>query len=196
MGYHINVEYVETDIKHLTGLNYADTIHKVDSSKKEHLRKIFGNFMLVDNVASTDMEEEVTVKSEESFEREPIASKIIKQFHNIVQNSFVAELIKKFPKDEIKVEYHNRIDIMRRNEKKIWYYEVKPYENILKCMREATGQLLEYVLTFGDEGKELHLVVVGRGEKNEQLESFFIDNISLPISDEQHIPERLKNLTE
>ncbi|HPI53505.1 MAG TPA: hypothetical protein PLU10_02365 [Chitinophagaceae bacterium] len=196
LGHQINVEFIETDIKRSTGLNYAASIHKVDSTKKDHLKKIFGNFMLVDNVASNDMEEEVNVKSEESFERGPIASKIIKQFHNIVQNSFVAELNKKFPKDEIKVEYHNRIDIMRRNEKKIWYYEVKPYENILKCMREATGQLLEYVLTFGDEGKELHLVVVGRGEKNELLESFFIDNISLPISYEQHIPERLKNLTE
>ncbi len=193
LGHHVNIEFVELGINRKTGLNYAGTVHKIDPDKPDHLIKIFGPFLHVDNIAlgEDNVEEDETSrpKSEETYERGPIATRMVRQLHNIIQNSLYATLKKKHPKDKITMEYNGRVDIMRESSTEQWLYEIKPFENVMYCLRNAIGQLIEYSFRFSTPTKKTYLVIVGPGELTGEAVSYFNhyeEYINLPISYMQH----------
>ncbi|MBS1668721.1 MAG: hypothetical protein JST58_15195 [Bacteroidetes bacterium] len=197
LGHHINVEYVELGINRKTNLNYAGTLHHVSSDKPDHLKQIFGPFLQVDNIAlgeddgaSSFGDDSPKYKIEESYQRGEIASKMVRQLHNIIQNSFFKELNRKFPRQTVMMEYEGRVDIVRENENERWFYEVKPFENVSACLREATGQLIEYAYRFQHPNKLTNLVIIGPGELSREAKGFldyYIDTIKIPLSYQQHI---------
>jgi hypothetical protein len=202
LGHHVHVEFVELDVNRPTDLNYAGTIHKVDPERVEHLKIIFGPFLQVDNLAIGDENEDESivsenkdrVKSEESYVRGAIAARMVRQLHNIIQNDLFASLKKKYPNQDIKLEYENRVDIVRETADERWFYEIKPFENVVSCLRLASGQLIEYAFRFPEFGKKTHLVVVGPGVLTREADlflDFFRESINLPLDYMQHtVPPR------
>lgn len=201
LGHHIHVEFVELGICRRTGLNYAGTIHHISPDKTDHLAQIFGPFMQVDNIALGDETEDLSatsddrlLKSEEDYERGAIASKMVRQLHNMIQNSFYRYLLATYPHQKIIYEFENRVDIIRESETERWFYEVKPFENIVSCLRQATGQLIEYAYRFQNSEKTTNLVIVGPGTLNGEGVAFFnyfVEMIGLPLSYEQHLAREL-----
>jgi hypothetical protein len=53
-----------------------------------------------------------------------------------------------------------------------WLYEVKPFENVIACLREATSQLLEYSYRFA-RSKPTNLVIVGPRHLKGEAADFF-----------------------
>ncbi len=196
LGHHINVEFVEIDINRKTNLNYAGTIHHVSSDKPDHLKEIFGPFLQVDDIAlgnETDEDQDEInskVKSEETYYRGEIAARMVRQLHNIIQNSFYKELRKRFPKQSIIMEYEGRVDIVRESDNERWFYEIKPFENVASCLRQASGQLIEYAYRFQSSNKKTNLVVVGPGELSSEATGFldhYIECLNLPLAYQQHV---------
>lgn len=193
LGHHINVEFVEVGVERQTTLNYAGTIHKIDPNKHEHLLKIFGPFLHVDSVAVSDEEEDSALhqKSEESYVRGPIAERIVRQLHNIIQNSLYLDLKKNFPLQQVTMEYEGRVDILRESDTERWLYEIKPFENVLQCLRNAIGQLIEYSFRFPATDKKTTLVIVGPAELEGDAVaalSHFEESINIPIEYYRHAP--------
>ena len=119
-----------------------------------------------------------------------VAAKMIRQLHNILQNSFYKALKEKYPLHDVKMEYENRVDILRDSGNERWFYEIKPFENIIACLRQATGQLIEYAYRFQDPDKKINLVIVGPGALNVEARSFldhFTEVVNLPLKYEQHV---------
>jgi hypothetical protein len=198
LGHHINVEFVELDINRKTNLNYAGTIHHVSSNKPDHLKQIFGPFLQVDDIALGDENDDSYLagsynhkyKSEESYQRGEIAWRMVRQLHNIIQNSFYKKLEKEYPRHSLRIEYEGRVDIVRETDTERWFYEIKPFENIISCLREATGQLIEYSFRFQNTDKKTNLVIVGPGELTGEAIGFldhFKESINLPLSYQQHV---------
>ena len=168
LGHHINVEFLETDLVRKTNRNYAGSIHHVDSNRSDHLEDIFGPYLQMDNPLFDDAEIEDDVhspKSELPYIRGPIAAKMVNRLHNIIQNSFYHYLRQTYPDDSITSEYGGQVDILRENESEMWFYEIKPIENVGSCLREAIGQLIDYSFKYRDHRK-VKLVAVGMGDIN------------------------------
>jgi len=204
LGHHINVEFVETGISRQLGFNYAGTIHQISPDKVDHLEQIFGPFLQVDNIAlgseslDEDQLDEQKWKNEDSYERGPIAAKMIRQLHNIIQNHFCKMLKRQYPLHEVKIEYENRVDILRDSGDERWLYEIKPFENVIACLRQATGQLIEYAYRFQDPDKKINLVIVGPGALSVEARNFldhFAEVVKLPLSYEQHVVPNRQNKT-
>ncbi len=169
LGHHINVEFLETDIARQTTLTYAGTIHKVDPNKSTHLREIFGPYLQMDNPLFDDADIEDGVhspKSELPYLRGPVAAKMVNQLHNIIQNHFYDYLLQTYPNEDITVEYGGQVDVLRENDNEMWFYEIKPIENVGSCLREAIGQLLDYAYKYRKQNKKIILVAVGMGDKD------------------------------
>ncbi len=200
LGHHINVEFIEWNTTRKTGLNYAGTIHRIQPEKREHLNQIFGPLLNIDNVAVPseseilDYDDELPQKSESDYLRGPIAAKMIRQLHSILQNSLIKQLRVQYPNDKIHMEYERRVDILRENHSERWLYEIKPYESVMKCLREATGQLLEYLYLFSDGKRKTHLVVVGTGSEDAEavnMISHYQELIKTSLTYQQHtLPEK------
>jgi hypothetical protein len=122
--------------------------------------------------------------------RGPVAAGMVKQLHNIIQNSFYRELKIKYSKDVITLEYKKRIDIVRETADTLYFYEIKPFENVPACLRQAIGQLIEYAHLFSDTSKQIKLIIVGPGEARGDASVYlqhYQDIVRIPLSYEQHI---------
>ncbi len=67
--------------------------------------------------------------------------------HNQIQNKVYKLLVEKYPDDEIGTEIPTNsgsIDIVRKNSKQYFFYEIKTSNNIKTNIRQALSQLLEY----------------------------------------------------
>lgn len=51
------------------------------------------------------------------------------------------------------------IDILRKIDDKVHIYELKPYENVKSIIREALGQILEYVY-FNDWEQSIEKIII------------------------------------
>lgn len=196
LGHHVNVEFVEVGIDRSLAYNYAATIHKISPDKHDHLKAVFGPFLQVDNIAFAETDDvepipsEQNLKSEESYARGAVSSRIVRQLHNIIQNSFFSHLKEKYPKQTIVMEFDGRVDILRDSGDSLWFYEIKPFENVVACLREATGQLIEYAFRYNKLQKGLILVIVGPSELKGDAKAFynhFATQINLPLYYEQHV---------
>lgn len=183
LGHHINVEFLDAGFSKPIGLTYAETIHEL-TKKKDGTKfdKVFGWYSDIQKETITlnefDDDEEFNEeyledtgfayndKSEESFNRNAIASVKVNQIHNIIQNRFIRYLSEKYPNDCVKGE-KNRIDARRETDIKVHIYEIKPYENVFSCIRDGIGQLLDYSHHYNTK-KEIKIYIVGPNEPNKK----------------------------
>lgn len=190
LGHHINVEFLDAGFYKELGLTYGETIHELTKKKDgEKFDKVFGWYSGVQSETieleefdEEEFEEEYfedtgfayNEKSEESFNRNAIASVKVNQVHNIIQNRFIRYLKEKYPNDVVKGE-KNRIDAKRETETEVHIYEIKPYENVFSFIRDGIGQLLDYS-HHCNIGKEIMIYIVGPNEPN-QKDLKFIDAV-------------------
>lgn len=183
LGHHINVEFLDAGFYKELGLTYGETIHEL-TKKKDGTKfdKVFGwysgvedNFIELEECnEDEDFENEYTEetgfayneKSEESFNRNAIASVKVNQIHNIIQNRFIRYLTEKYPHDSVKGE-KNRIDAKRESFNEVHIYEIKPYENVFSCIRDGIGQLLDYSHQYNTK-KNIKIYIVGPNEPNKK----------------------------
>lgn len=163
LGQIVHVEFIESDLKINTGLNYAQTIHHIIPGEKEgHFEKIFGSYstLEIDDDDISVEKDRINEKQIEPQYRAVSYTKFVSQTHNKIQNAFAKKLKQQFPYDVVRIE-SNRIDIKRENEKELFYYEVKPYNSAFICIREGIGQLLDYYYSNTSKSKKIHLRIVG-----------------------------------
>lgn len=177
LGHVIHVEFLETGFSKFLGLNYADSIHKIAESG-DHFKVIFGKYSVEgdeellneDDIPVEDEEESIFDKNETEHVRKGSSDIIVKQLHNKIQNRFVKFLKGSYP-GLLSVEYKKRVDVRREEGDTIWLYEVKPYEDAYRCVRESIGQLLDYSYRF-PTSKEVRIVTVGPNKADDQAVEF------------------------
>ncbi len=179
LGQCINVNFLEFGLQIQTELNYARTIHRIDSIKKpEHFTAIFGTYSLIDlpiETQSTSNDNEGgndKDKKTESYERKGVEPTTVNLVHNKIQNAFKEFLKILYPKETIIVEFNKRVDILRSNDSELYFYEVKPYNSVQECIRAGIGQLLQYHFLFENKNKQTFLRIVGMKEPTQDDERF------------------------
>jgi len=200
LGHLIHVDFLESGLNIKTGLNYASTIHRIIPGEKEgHFEKIFGSYAITDLIEEFEDEEEymepqpdldedddeddIRDKNEGSFTRSMKESQVVQQVHNTIQNKFARYLKAQFPADRVKTE-RSRIDIWRRSDDGFFIYEVKPYQTVYACIREALEQLTDYAFSKASK-KPTHLIVVGTANpqvKDLKYIEFLRSNLGLPFT--------------
>lgn len=177
LGHIIHVEFLETGFSKFLGLNYADSIHKIAESG-DHFSIIFGKYGLegdedllnVDDVPIEEEADSIFDKNESEHIRKGSSDIIVKQLHNKIQNQFVKFLRDNYP-GRLSVEYLKRVDVIREDQDTLWMYEVKPYEDSYRCVRESIGQLLDYAFRFSTD-KETKIVTVGPNKPDDETLEF------------------------
>lgn len=177
LGHIVHVEFLETGFSKFLGLNYADSIHKISESG-DHFSLIFGKYSLegdedllnVDDVPIEEEDDSIFDKNESEHVRKGSSDIIVKQLHNKIQNQFVKFLRDNYP-GRLSVEYHKRVDVMREDQDVLWMYEVKPYEDAYRCVRESIGQLLDYAFRLSTD-KETKIVTVGPNKADHETLKF------------------------
>lgn len=84
-------------------------------------------------------------------------------FHNEVQTKIFELLKKQYGKDNVGTEnelgYQTKVDIVVRNKKEFTFYEIKTTSTAKSAIREALGQILEYVY-WPDKTHACKLIIV------------------------------------
>jgi len=169
LGHLIHVKFLETGLHNDTGYTLMHTFHEVIPSNP-YFKKIFGTWSdielnyekIFDGEYEEDInEEDIIDKNTSTYTRKTPGEQIVTQIHNIIQNRLHHILKSKFPKDKIKKEFQRMIDLRRENEKEIFYYEVKPFNESYNCISASIKQLLEYSYLF-PTNKKLNLVIAGK----------------------------------
>lgn len=97
--------------------------------------------------------------------------------HNRMQDTLERGLSADYGDRAVQAEYFTgyggRVDLVVEQTNQKWFYEIKPFDEPRKCLREAIGQLLEYAYWSSPEEPD-RLVVVGKSE----LEQDGIDYLS------------------
>lgn len=174
LGHTIEVEYIEANISILFPYGYGGTIHKLNDNTR--IKKIFGNYANY----NTQIAKSKIIKDKDITPSVVSSRKgyMIQKIHNLIQNKFKQNLIDSFGIDAVKVE-ENYIDILVELPDKIILYEIKSYQSVIYCIREALGQLLYYGWSYQERSeKSLEYVVVGPNAASNEEKKFigFITN--------------------
>ncbi|RYG22030.1 MAG: hypothetical protein EOO07_01020 [Chitinophagaceae bacterium] len=202
LGHMINVEFLDAGFVRKTHQNYAKTIHKLDFQldPSSAFQKIFGWYAnLSTNTITTtsgelpnsedsedndhDLNGDYRDKNETPFWRTPVASVIVNQVHNRLQNKFVRYLQSVYPTDNSTGE-KKYIDVVRFNEAALYLYEIKPDNNAKTCIRLGLGQLLDYAHRR-ETTKNKHLFIVGPNDPDGEALQFIAqlrDWLTIPFS--------------
>jgi hypothetical protein len=83
--------------------------------------------------------------------------------HKLIQKKLYAIMAKKYGKSNVSTENPSgvgtNIDLVVRQRKSYWFYEIKVAQSPRACLRQAIGQLLEYAFWFGSKNASRLLVV-------------------------------------
>lgn len=103
----------------------------------------------------------------ERFFRSSSCEKVIEIKHTDIQEKIIQKLKKQYGQDAVFQEViigNNRLDVlvMINVNNKIVYdiYEVKPYRSFYACVREATGQLMEYKYKAQENGLIIRKLII------------------------------------
>ena len=103
----------------------------------------------------------------ERFFRSSSCEKVIEIKHTDIQEKIIQKLKKQYGQDAVFQEViigSNRLDVlvMINVNNKIVYdiYEVKPYRTFYACVREATGQLMEYKYKAQEKGLIIRKLII------------------------------------
>jgi hypothetical protein len=110
--------------------------------------------------------------------------------HNELQQVLYEELVKVYGRDNVGTEQSNtgvRVDVVLRQGREYWYYEIKNASSARACIREALAQLLEYAYWPGAQ-EATRLIIVGEPEFDPEARAY-IDRLrnrfALPIGYQQ-----------
>lgn len=109
----------------------------------------------------------VLSKSEKEEIRTYLAKTVkVKKKHNKIQNKLLTDLKGKFPQAYIIME-EDYIDLKVETKNEILLFEVKPYFSVIRCVKEALGQLIGYYFNIKNEdNKKVKLIIYGPKKPN------------------------------
>ena len=113
----------------------------------------------------------------------------IEHLHVKIQNKLFEDLKKEYGEDNVGTE-DNRVDVvLKQGENNYWFYEIKKYESVSYCIREAAGQLLAYKFEAECANWNVEkIIVVGPCEasaEDEEYIEYLRETYKMPISYEQ-----------
>jgi len=174
----INAQFVESGKEYKFRLGYGATIHRL--SNPRHIRHIFAPVLNNHKIKLTSpsgkkhwQRRAVLLTGVENQVREVRAQKIqIRQLHHRLRNRLYKTLVKQHGGENVFLE-RDFVDITVQGPNgTVILYEIKPYKNVLRCVREALGQIALYAwLDSAAEGPQ-HLVVVGPSNPNKDEKEF------------------------
>jgi hypothetical protein len=165
----IHADYVESGIEHTFHLGYARTIHRL--TKPKHIRQIFApvfgkkppklEVAIPAQRALWHRRAALLTTVEKQTRRTKAGEIRVGQLHHRIRNKLCRHLIRQHGKENVRME-QDFVDIQVSKEKTLVFYEIKPYRNVLQCVREALGQVLLYAWHKTTiQHQELKLIVVG-----------------------------------
>lgn len=171
LGHQIFVDFIEKNINKEIEFGYGLTIHKLRNSS--HIQKIFGAYYEPD--MDSEYSRGVRAKNINSHIRTiKTFNLIVDAAHNRLQQELYDRLVGIYGEDRVRME-ENFVDLKLIEQDKITFFEVKRYHSARECIREALGQLLDYIWK---ERKtyttNLKIVVVGASKPTKD-EKRFID---------------------
>jgi len=141
LGHLVYVDFIEKYSNKEFVLGYGKTIHKLH--KIHHIKEIFGRYFEPDLLPKIN--KGVSTKNTNPHTRKINSSiSVVNAAHNKLQLEFYTKLIKKYGKKNVIME-DNYVDIKLIEKNKITFFEIKPYSSASLCIREALGQLLDYL---------------------------------------------------
>lgn len=200
LGHCLNVSFLETDLKIETGLSYGNSIHLITpGQKKGHFEKIFGSYSVLEKEFSDENDgsenegislngSNIKEKQLNDYVREAVSRTLVKRTHDKLQINFAHYLDNKYSEDDVETEIEF-IDVVRESNDSIYYYEVKPFNSVYKCIRAGIGQLLDYCNKHHRGGKTIHLCIVGPAtitQKDQEFIDFIKKNLRISFSYIQH----------
>lgn len=121
------------------------------------------------------------------YERKPRMVEVRKK-HQTIQKALYQFLSDKYNPDDVTWEFsteiRTQVDIVRRDQEKLIFYEIKTYPSLRVSIREAIGQLLEYAHWI-QRREPIEFVIVTDLPINEKAHNYFRTLISfynIPIS--------------
>lgn len=97
---------------------------------------------------------------------------VITRKHSKIQKQLLEDLKNIYSKENVEAEV-DFIDIKVENDDKIILFEIKAYENPIKCIKEAIGQLLLYSFNLNNpKNKKIELRVIGPNRLNKSIPKF------------------------
>ncbi len=110
--------------------------------------------------------------------------------HNDLEFGLYQYLSQKYGEENVRAEIANaggKVDLVVRQGKKFWFYEIKTSMSARGCIREALAQLLEYSFWPGAQVAE-RLIIVGEPTVDDETRSYLsalTKMFSLPIEYQQ-----------
>lgn len=121
-------------------------------------------------------------------EIQPSSGYKVRNLHNLLARKLYNALNDQYPNQvgsEIQIVGQYRIDMVVKNaDESFMFFEIKTYDDALKCIREGVGQLMSYKFLVRDCCRVTKLVIVGIAEKTKEIEEYMAiyNSEDLPIS--------------
>jgi hypothetical protein len=111
----------------------------------------------------------------------------ITYIHKAISDNLTIKLREKYGDLNVNPEHtagygQNRVDIIVKDTDGLIFYEIKSYNSIMTCIREAIGQLFEYAL-WPNQYKAKKMVVVSQISPSENVKKYFVH-----LRERTHIP--------
>jgi hypothetical protein len=137
-------------------------------------------------------------RKEKTFHTRRKLEKEVKLFHNQMQNFIFKQLVSEYGKENISTEQDtglgSKIDIAIKRENVYTFYELKGYNTIQKCIREAVSQLMEYAF-YPNTNRANELVIVSHNPIDKNTKRYLKklrDEFRIPIYYQQYNIETQK----
>ncbi len=164
----VNAKFLDRS-EHTFKLGYGGTIHRLTDARR--ISEIFapvlnGEKVQLEPLSPARREQwlrkAALLKDVETEIRETKASKIeIEKRHHEIRNRLFKRLVKEHGEKNVFME-RDFVDIQVSDKNRLVLYEIKPYDSVSRCIREALGQVLMYAWrgTLHQTGRA-RVVVVG-----------------------------------
>lgn len=174
LGNVIEVEYLYTDLNIEFSYHYAQTIYKIEDDQR--IKSIFLECLNLINSGSNNIIESspyinasIKKKQIDEVRINYTVDKIMSRKHNLIQQRIYDFFLQKYDDKNVFME-KNYVDVQVELASEVILFEIKPFESVVKCIKDALGQLLFYCLQ--DKEKIFKLRVVGPNMPNKIDEGY------------------------
>jgi len=119
-------------------------------------------------------------------------------FHNQMQNDIYKQFVSEFGAENVSTEnntgLHTMIDVVVKVGEDFIFYELKGYNSIKKCIREALSQLMEYAY-FPNQNRARELIIISHNPVDKQTVDYLKklrEEFKIPIFYQQFDTETRK----